>query len=321
MADDDGRSRALGLLLALLLAAVLGFVVLGGRATPASPVAATQAPAVAVSPLTGEPGDPGRAVLAVKVDNAPEARPWIGVGDADVVYLEPVEAGLTRLLAVFASRLPPTVGAVRSLRESDLDVLAAYGRPALAYSGNAPALDASVAAAAIDGVSAERVPRAYRRAPDRPAPHNLLADPTALLAAAPDAAGPRDIGFRFGPAGDGGTPAPEAVERVGRTEVAARADGDRWALTIGGTPTDVRPATIVVQRVPVRTSAIRDVAGSPSPTAVTVGSGPVDVLRDGRRFTGTWSRSAPGDPTAFTAPDGSPLTFAPGPVWVLLVAA
>ncbi|NYD38586.1 DUF3048 domain-containing protein [Actinomycetospora corticicola] len=323
MADGrgDGRTQALGVLLALALAAVLGFVVLGGRDAPTGPAAATRTATAGMSPLTGEPGDPGRAVLAVKVDNAPEARPWIGVGDADVVYVEPVEAGLTRLLAVFASRLPPTVGAVRSLRESDLDVLAAYGRPALAYSGNAPELDRDVAAAAIDGVSAERVPAAYRRAPDRPAPHDLVADPAALLAAAPDAAAPRDVGFRFGPVDAGATPAAEVVERVGRTEVLARADGDRWDLTVGGAPTDVRPATIVVQRVPVRTSAIRDVAGAPSPTAVTVGSGPVDVLRDGRRSTGTWSRAAPADPTAFTAADGTPLTFAPGPVWVLLVAA
>jgi hypothetical protein len=318
VAEGNRRTRALGVLLALLVAAVLGFLVLGGHDTP---VGGTRTTTAAGSPLTGEPGDPGRAVLAVKVDNAPEGRPWIGVGDADVVYVEPVEAGLTRLLAVFASHLPPTVGAVRSLRESDLDLLAAYGRPALAYSGNAPELDAAVAAAAIDGVSAERVPRAYRRAGDRPAPHNLLGDPAALLAAAPDAAGPRDVGFRFGPAGGGGTPAADVVERVGRTEVLARADGGRWDLTVGGSPTDVRPATIVVQRVAVRTSAIRDVAGSPSPTAVTVGSGAVDVLRDGTRFTGTWSRASPTDPTTFTGADGAPLTFAPGPVWVLLVAA
>ncbi|WP_433801112.1 DUF3048 domain-containing protein [Actinomycetospora sp. CA-084318] len=319
--DEGRRTQALGVVLALAVAAVLGVVVLGGHDPAGAPVAGTRtAPTAGTSPLTGT-GDPGRAVLAVKIDNAPEGRPWIGVGDADVVYVEPVEAGLTRLLAVFASRLPPAVGAVRSLRESDLDVLAAYGRPALAYSGNAPELDADVARAAIDGVSAERVPAAYRRAADRPAPHDLVGDPAALLRAAPDAAAPRDVGFRFGPPAAGGSPAPDVVERVGRTEVLARADGGRWALTVGGTPTDVRPATIVVQRVPVRTSAIRDVAGSPSPTAVTVGSGPVEVLRDGRRYPGTWSRAAPTDPTTFTGADGAPLTFAPGPVWVLLVAA
>jgi Protein of unknown function (DUF3048) C-terminal domain len=43
------------------------------------------------------------------------------------------------------------------------------------------------------------------------------------------------------------------------------------------------------------------------------------VLRDGLAFTGSWSRPAPDAVTTFTLPDGSPLTFAPGPVWVVLV--
>ncbi|MEJ2869654.1 DUF3048 domain-containing protein [Actinomycetospora sp. OC33-EN08] len=323
MAGDRGRASTLGVVIAVAIAAVFGIVVVATRDGPTAPgPTAGRSADGAVSPLTGIAGDPGRAVLAVKVDNSPEGRPWTGVGDADVVYVEPVEGGLTRLLAVFASRLPSTVGPVRSLRESDLDLLAAYGRPALAYSGNAPELDAAVSAASIVPQSAERVSAAYRRAGDRPVPHNLYGDPAALLAAAPEVDGPRDVGFRFGPV-PSGLPAGEATdvaERVGRTEVLARWGGDRWDLTIGGAPADARPATIVVQRVPVRTSAIRDVAGAPSPTAVTVGSGRVEVLRDGRRLTGSWSRSSPGAPTAFTGDDGTPLTFAPGPVWVLLVA-
>lgn len=317
----DDRRNALGIVVALAIAAVLGIVVLGRSAPDVASTPATGS-GQAVSPLTGEPGDAGRAVLAVKVDNSPEGRPWTGVGDADVVYVEPVEGGLTRLLAVFASRLPPTVGPVRSFRESDLDLLAAYGRPAFAFSGSAPELDEQVRSASVVPLSAERVTGPYRRAADRPVPHNLYADPAALVDAAPGVEGPRDVGFRFGdlPA-DGPSPAPEATERVGRTEVRIRAAGGRWDVAVGGAPVEAHPATVVVQRVPVRISAIRDAAGSPSPTAVTVGSGPVDVYRDGRRLSGTWSRSASDGPTAFTASDGAPLPFAAGPVWVLLVPA
>ena len=318
----DDRRSALGIVIAVAIAAVLGIVVLarsGSDGTATSAAGTEQA----VSPLTGEPGDPGRAVLAVKVDNSPEGRPWTGVGDADVVYVEPVEGGLTRLLAVFASRLPATVGPVRSFRESDLDLLTAYGRPAFAFSGNAPELDGQVRSASVVPLSAERVAGPYRRAGDRPAPHNLYGDPAALVDAASGVEGPRDVGFRFGPLPDEGpSPAPGATERVGRTEVALRAAADgRWDVTVGGAPADARPATVVVQRVPVRTSAIRDAAGSPSPTAVTVGSGPVDVLRDGRRLSGTWSRSSADAPTSFTTGDGAPIPFAAGPVWVLLVPA
>ncbi len=312
-------------MIALVIAVVLGVVVWSSRdGTPALPAApaSTPVPAAKVSPLTGEPGGAGTAVLAVKVDNSPQGRPWTGVSDADVVYVEPVEGGVTRLLAVFASHLPPSVGPVRSFRESDIDLLAAYGRPALAFSGNAPELDRLVSSGPVVPVSPDQVAAAYRRGAGE-APHNLYGDPAALVGAARGAAAPHDVGFRFGPAPAGGTPAADVTETVGTTAVALHAAGGRWTVAFGGSPTVTAngPATVVVQRVPVRTSAIHDVAGAPSPTAVTVGQGPVEVLRDGKRYPGTWSRPAPGSPTTFTGAGGKPLTFAPGPVWVLLVRA
>jgi Protein of unknown function (DUF3048) C-terminal domain len=69
----------------------------------------------------------------------------------------------------------------------------------------------------------------------------------------------------------------------------------------------------------VHDAGVRDAAGSPSPFVATVGSGAAVVLRDGLAFTGSWSRPTPDAITTFTLPDGSPLSFAPGPVWVVLV--
>ncbi|MFF1792592.1 DUF3048 domain-containing protein, partial [Kitasatospora sp. NPDC058243] len=71
----------------------------------------------------------------MKIDNVVQARPHEGVSAADIVYAEQVEGGLSRLLAVYSSRLPPRVGPVRSARESDLELLRQFGRPVLAYSG------------------------------------------------------------------------------------------------------------------------------------------------------------------------------------------
>jgi hypothetical protein len=327
--DGDGSeaTRALAVVIALVIAVILGVVIWSTRggtpALPSAPAAAAAPARVAeVSPLTGRPGGAGAAVLAVKVDNSPEGRPWTGVGDADVVYVEPVEGGVTRLLAVFASHLPPSVGPVRSFRESDIDLLAAFGRSALAFSGNAPELDRLATSGPVVPVSPEQAAGAYRRGPGAP-PHNLYGDPAALLRAARGVSAPRDVGFRFGAAPSGGEPAPDVSETVGSTLVGLHAAAGRWTVAFGGAPavTAGGPATVVVQRVPVRTSAIHDVAGAPSPTAITVGGGPVEVFRDGKRWPGTWSRAAPGDPTTYTGTDGRPLTFAPGPVWVLLVRA
>ena len=49
-------------------------------------------------------------VLVVKLDNTPNSNPHAGLEDADVVYLEQVEGGLTRYAAVFSTRIPKRSG-------------------------------------------------------------------------------------------------------------------------------------------------------------------------------------------------------------------
>ena len=95
--------------------------------------------------------------------------------------------------------------------------------------------------------------------------------------------------------------------------------GDPAVPATGGEP--VGAATVLIQRVTTRPSAIRDAAGAVSPFAVTVGEGEAEVLRDGRAYPARWSRPTPTDPTAVLGPDRRPVAFAPGPVWVLLVPA
>jgi hypothetical protein len=281
------------------------------------------------SPLTGTPAPAGAPVLAVKVDNSPAGRPWTGVEAADVVYVEPVEGGTTRLLAVFSSRLPASVGPVRSARESDVTVLGAYGRPGLAFSGSAPELAGTLAGASLVPLTPQTAGDAFRRDGARRAPVNLYADPAALLAAAGDVSPPRDVGFRFGTTPPGGEVVRHRDVVFGSAELGLtwNAVRGRWLVEPGGgdpavPATGGEPigaATVLVQRVTTRPSAIRDAAGAVSPYAVTVGEGAAEVLRDGRAYPARWSRPTPTDPTAVLGPDRRPVAFAPGPVWVLLV--
>ncbi|MGH3974622.1 MAG: DUF3048 domain-containing protein [Pseudonocardiaceae bacterium] len=277
-----------------------------------------------VSPFTGLATDLGAPVLGVKIDNAARARPQTGLTLADLVYVEPVEGGISRLLAVYQSQFPPLVGPVRSARLTDLQLLANFGRPALAFSGAAAEVSALVARAPVLDVSAEEQPGSYRRDRGRRMPHNLYGD-THLLRQG--GAPPRDIGFRFGPTPPGGRPLPETSVRYRATDIGVQwmpAEA-RWVISMDGRPltsaSGPRPgaATVVLQRVPVRDTPIRDASGTLSPFAATVGTGSVVVLRDGLAFDGNWTRPAPDAITSFTLPDGSPLTFAPGPVWVVLV--
>ncbi|MEU9980379.1 DUF3048 domain-containing protein [Streptomyces sp. NPDC050856] len=307
---------------AALLAGLVGCSATGPNGmSPASPGRE------GVSPFTGLPARSG-PVLAVKIDNVRPARPHTGLDAADLVYVEQVEAGQSRILAVFSSRQPPQVGPVRSARESDLELLRQFGRPALAYSGAQSALKPLIGAAPLFALPPEKAPRAFFREPGRPAPHNLYLRPDRALAAAPEADTAKDIGFRFGPAPAGGTPLDEHTVRfpAARFTFTWSAGDKRWLVSMDGAPartTDGRrmgAPTVVVQDVEVRPSAFRDRWGSVSPYTRTTGSGKALVLRDGRSHAAHWSRPSADHGTSFTTPAGRPLNFATGQVWVVLTA-
>ncbi|MCI4145941.1 MULTISPECIES: DUF3048 domain-containing protein [unclassified Streptomyces] len=267
-------------------------------------------------------------VLAVKIDNAPEARPQSGLDAADVVYVEQVEGGLSRLMAVYATRLPESVGPVRSARESDLELLRQFDEPLLAFSGAQSKLLPLIDEAPLTPVDPESEAGAFTRDPARAAPHNLYLRPDRVLDG-PPGEGAATTGLREGPAPSGGTPEDEVTVRFPAARFTftwSDADG-RWQVSMDGSPATTRDgdrltaATVVVQDVTVRRSGFRDFLGNNTPYTETVGSGKATVLRDGRVYPASWSRPAAEDGTSLVSPEGDPVNVAPGPVWVLLHSA
>lgn len=319
------RQTALRAVIAALLLTVAACASPPPPAPPPSPAPAPPAPAAYLSPLTGTPADPRAPVFAVKIDNTDKGRPWDGVEFADVVYVEPVEGGLTRLNAVFSSVLPRSVGPVRSARESDVDILSSYGQPALVYSGSAAQIVPVVTRAPLVSTVPRDAPGSFRRNDARPAPENLYVNLERLRGETPEAAPARDIGFRFGPTPPAGNPAPRRDVSFPATRVSLTwAPNGRWTIAMDGRPvtfgrnTPIQADTVLVQRVATRNSVVRDVAGSVSPFAVTTGAGQGEILRDGRSYPIRWSRPGPRDPVRITTPDGKDIGMAPGKVWVLL---
>lgn len=291
-------------------------------ATPSTTTTATPTTPAGPQPLVGGP------VLAVKIDNTPAARPRLGLDVADVVYVEPVEGGLTRLLAVFSRTQAPEVGPVRSGRESDVDLVANYGKVALAFSGSSSYTKRILDRGKQVNLSFDQSGRGYHRDRSRPAPYNVIGNPKELLARAGGSVKPADIGFRYGPAAAGGKAATSVAARwpSSRVTLTWNAKRKQYLVTTDGRP-DVSPSgrqygagTVVVQYVATHKSGNRDVNGQPTPVVDVVGSGKTVVLRDGRSWVGRWSRKGVTAPTSFTV-GKAPLTFNPqGPVWVLLVA-
>lgn len=279
------------------------------------------------SPFTGEPVRTLGPVLAVKIDNVARARPQTGLTGADIVYVLPVEGGLTRLLAVFSSHAPPVIGPVRSAREDDLELLRQFGRPAFAYSGAAPHLLPFVHRARIVDLYAGRA-GGYFRDSRRAAPHNLYARTGQLLAEAKGASVARGIGFRFGAAPPGGHPAGSLTVPYPAASFTFRwsAAAGRWLAWADGRPAtaaeggQLGAATVVVQYTTVRTSRFLEYGARP-PYAQSAGSGTGVVLRDGQAYAVRWSRPHADGGTSYTTDAGRPMTFARGPVWVLLTSA
>jgi hypothetical protein len=267
--------------------------------------------------------------VAVKIDNAPLARPFQkGIGRASVVYQELVEGGLTRFLAIYevASAGSEDVGPVRSARESDVGVLRAYDEPPLAFSGANTGVMAIFRSAQRHGWlkdgSYDDFSSAYRLGSRRADARNFFVDLRKLSSLNPHNK-VQDVGFTFStvpPLGGAATPSAVAAfsphTRVGLTWSAATGT---WRITQNGTPMPgVAPANIVVQRVVIQGSRFRDVHGNPTPYTRTLGSGSVTVLRDGKRLTGTWKRAGYGA-TRFYNAAGRQIPLHPGRTLVLLV--
>ena len=310
---------------AIGLVASLLAVLLPGPGMPVKP--ASDVPRQLVSPFTGEPVPSFGPVLAVKIDNLAPARPQTGLTGADIVYVIPVEGGLSLLLAVFSSHVPAVIGPVRSAREDDLELLRQFGRPAFAYSGAQPQLLPVVGRARIVDLYDGRV-RGYVRDPRRAAPHNLYARSSQLLAQAPGASKARDIGFRFGPPPSGGRPVTSfsvSYPAASFTFDWSARDG-RWLVSMDGKTAqaaeggELSASTVVIQYTKIRTSRFLE-AGARPPYAQSTGAGTGLVLRGGQAYAVRWSRPDADGGTTFTTASGQPMTFARGPVWVVLAAA
>jgi hypothetical protein len=284
----------------------------------------------ATSVLSGREGVDGQ-VLAVKIDDTNAAHPQIGLEEAEVVYIEQVEGGLTRLAAIFSTVIPQRVGPVRSARISDIDILSQYGRVAFAYSGAQKKLLPVIAAANLQDLGAQRQsPTIYTTDPNRNQPFAMVLRADLLMQKikekelSVDAA--KSVGFVFGDLPEGGKAVQKAVMKWPAATYSAdwSAKESRWHLShndklnLADSGVVLGPTTLVIQMVKISPSEYGDKFGGVTPLSETIGTGKAYVLRDGEVFTATWNRAFADSGTTFSRSDGSPMNFASGQIWVAL---
>jgi hypothetical protein len=309
----------------------------GGKKAAATPPAA-KSNAQLVAPLTGLP-DPGgvaekRCAITVKIDNTSAGHPKYGVDQADVVYEEVVEAGITRLAAVFNSHDPDRVGPVRSVRKTDQSLVWPIGG-IFAYSGGAPYAIASIETAPVVRLDETTAgPLMFRDNSRRP-PVNLYAHVNFMYGKCGKPVPPLALfTYRAAHAAVAGTPATSV--RVGFLGAGSAYRGSpsfavtwnwdaasgTWKRSIFGSPENVAsgaqlaPKNVVVMFVPYTGGDPRD--ANIGAEAQLTGHGTAVVFTAGMEILGTWSRPDKAKPAQLLDATGKQIALTPGQTWVEL---
>jgi hypothetical protein len=333
------RSKKTPLLALALVAALIGAACGGGEDNPDSSAQASEAaaepsptPDPPECPLTGEePSNPAlveRPAVAVKIENSPQARPQTGLENADVVFEEIVEGGITRFLAVYHCSPVRQAGPVRSARFDDPKIALPF-TSVLAYSGANAIVEGELQKQGMTILNEDTAGTGlFRDPPGSFDVHSLYANVNALLKTARKAKvdAPAEV-FTFGESvGRGKKARRVAMNFTPSNTIEYRWEGGSWKRYEAGVPfvtsagAQISVANLVIQQVDVnRSPNIVDVAGNPSPDINLNGEGKALLFRDGRVFKGTWSISDIGEPSAFTLKSGEVMTFAPGNTWIELV--
>lgn len=309
-----------------VFAALTMLLVLTACSSPLSRITSTPEKNV----LTNLPGGNGK-VLAVKIDDTPPAHPQYGIASADVVYIEQVEGGLTRLATIFSSKYPETIGPIRSARISDLDILAQYGKVGFAYSGAQSKFRPKIAQANLIDLGAEHEPATiYSRDATRQEPTNMILNAPALLTKAANENKVIDqvksVGWQFGAAPKVGAQIISAIVKwpASRYKFTWAQSEKRWLISYKDTPDvdasglQLGAATVIVQLVSITASEYHDKVGGITPFSNTVGTGVGYLLRDGKSFKVNWQRDSAEGGTKFTTETGENANFAPGQIWIAL---
>lgn len=320
---------------ALVAAVVLGVLALGtgevdtagpptpSQTTQASPSATPTEPSSA-APATTNPERPpsGDGLIAVKIDNAPAARPQIGLGSARFLFEVPVEGGLTRFLGLF----PPAdvlVGPVRSLRPVDVNLIPALSDSAVATGGR-PFVVGPLVANGVSVVGFDDTASVLQSL-ERPRPHNLFVN-LSQFRVDDNAPGLPD-GDLPSPDGKAGTitiPYPSPVTWTYGESGYQRMEDEETTTFLpdfGQDPVPLIADTVVVMSVGERRAGYTDVNGAQVPDFDVIGSGDLVVFHQGQVYRGRWSRGSLSDPYRFTTTGGDEFGLGVGLVFINLLAS
>ncbi len=328
-----------------------------GAAEPLDSTTSTQPPTTSTSTTASTtsttsttlppPGDPSlvnglevddptlltRRILAVKVDNHPNARPQSGIDHADMV-IELMVEGITRFITVWHESDVDFLGPMRSGRPTDPALLQAFNEPTFAISGAQAWVQGLIRGSGINMI--KELSEGTFRVSGRRAPHNLYVDTSVLRQTADDRDYPDNppLGplWEFGPLPDDAESASEvAIDFSGnrvtwtwdpRTELWLRSASGRESMYRDEDGNEGRIAVPVLVALYVDLYTARPgsgQSGTPLPSSRTTGTGEAYVFADGKVIEGTWERDSETEWFRLSDGNGVVIEVPPGKSWVSLV--
>jgi len=277
--------------------------------------------------------------IAVVMDNLKESLPVSGINQALIVYEVPVEADITRFLAIFdRDFLPDKIGPVRSIRPYLTDWAEEYGSLFVHAGGSQEALKkikqgGYSLAYNLDEISRDGI--YFWRDSRRQAPHNLYILKKFILGVIDNKNLPdepksdfQDWGFKAEESsGDQSAVSEEETGLIIKinyrqpviwqfdkvTGNYLRFQGDQPFLDEKGEQIGVE--NLVVQKTEIN---VLDEAGRLS--IKTAGSGSALIFQNGRLIKGRWEKISQGTRTEFFNDAGQKESFLPGKIWVEIVS-
>jgi len=292
-----------------------------------------------VWPLTGVRTESvaSRPAVSVKIENSVDARPQRGLVEADIVWEEVVEGGISRFVATYHSKIPGVVEPVRSVRPMDPAIVAPLDG-VLVFSGGQGPFIAAVKRHGTQTIIMDNGAAGFSRDPGRAAPHNVIGDLRSFVSQADGArTSPPPAQFRYARAAGKGTAARSGtVTRTVDVRLSPaqrsvwtwdpqnkrylRSEGASASVAADGRRHSAR--NVLVLSTHVFNTKWVDPSGAPVPEhrlAGRTGTGRLAAM--GRSVPVRWSKKDHRSPIVLTTRSGGTVELEPGNTWVELVPA
>ncbi len=281
-----------------------------------------------------EPAVNDKKIVAVVVENHPDARPQSGLDKASIVYETIAEGGITRFLAFFQENEVSEIGPVRSARTYFLDWALEYDALFAHVGGNQDALDL-IGPLGLQDINQFFNANYFWRDNSRYAPHNVYTTTDKLRAAGEKANYPTTSNFA-------GLSFKEDAKTTLRPQTSSATvhfsgpqydpvytydrNTNTWARSLAGVPfkdkktgTQIAPKNVVVEFTGFQYGQTR--IAEQTTIITTVGSGRALFYIDGQQVEGTWEKADRKSQTVFKDSAGNSIKFNPGQTWIDVIPA